>query len=185
MEKLNLRWKKITENDLEMIMNWRMEPEITKYMYTDPKLTIEEQKRWFEKISGKDDEFYWILEADETPCGFLNFTNWDKDADIIHTGSYIAVKEKRSMRLSADLQFGMYEFAFERLGVNKLCQEVLGNNISVVRLNERLGIKLEGVLRKAKKKNGEYFDIYVMGILREEWDELKKKVHYNKTEIEM
>ena len=41
---INLRT--IRDDDLEMIMNWRMRPDITKYMNTNPKLTLEGQRKW-------------------------------------------------------------------------------------------------------------------------------------------
>ena len=180
-----IRFRKITEDDLEMIMNWRMMPEITKNMYTDPKLTLDDQKKWFKRISESKDEFHWVIETEGVPVGVANFSKWDKDANLIHTGSYIAIKEKRSIKLALNLQFALYTFAFDVLGVNKMCQEVLGNNIPVVKLNERLGIKLEGVLRQAKRKGDEYLDLYSMGILKSEWLELKQKVRYDKAEIEI
>ena len=36
----------IQESDLENIMRWRMAEDITKYMNTNPKLTLEGQKKW-------------------------------------------------------------------------------------------------------------------------------------------
>lgn len=40
-QEINARCRLIKPDDLEMIMDWRMRPEITRYMNTDPKLTIE------------------------------------------------------------------------------------------------------------------------------------------------
>ena len=48
------RFRKVREEDLKIIMHWRMSPDITKYMCSDPVLTIEGQKRWFEKISADE-----------------------------------------------------------------------------------------------------------------------------------
>ena len=45
MDKINAYCRKIQEKDLEKLMQWRMRPDITKYMNTDPKLTIEGQKK--------------------------------------------------------------------------------------------------------------------------------------------
>lgn len=42
---MSLELRKIKRDDLEMIMNWRMDPDVTKYMYTDPKLSIEKITR--------------------------------------------------------------------------------------------------------------------------------------------
>ena len=37
---MSVTLRKVTEGDLEQIMRWRMDPEITRYMNTDPKLTL-------------------------------------------------------------------------------------------------------------------------------------------------
>ncbi|RKX41786.1 MAG: UDP-4-amino-4,6-dideoxy-N-acetyl-beta-L-altrosamine N-acetyltransferase, partial [Thermotogae bacterium] len=58
---MKLSLKRITENDLELIMNWRMLPEVTKYMYTDPNLTMEDQIKWFKKISSDSTTSYWLI----------------------------------------------------------------------------------------------------------------------------
>ena len=47
---MSVTLRKVTEGDLEQIMRWRMDPEITRYMNTDPKLTLEGQKKWFAKM---------------------------------------------------------------------------------------------------------------------------------------
>ena len=64
MINVSAKARKIKEEDLEMIMNWRMSPEVTKYMTTDPKLTLDGQKKWLRKINENRDEFYYILEVD-------------------------------------------------------------------------------------------------------------------------
>lgn len=184
--------RKIKEEDLEMIMNWRMQPEITKYMNTDPKLTLEGQKKWYRKIQEEEEkgfgedrkELYWVLETQGVPVGVVSFVDWNHKNYLIHTGVYIAVKEKRSFKLTVDLQMSMYEFAFEALGVNKVSMEILSNNPQVIRLNERLGAHRDGILRQEINKNGEYFDLYLLSVLQEEWENVKSKVRYDKIEFE-
>lgn len=74
---INAFCRQIKEEDLEMIMNWRMLPEITRYMNTDPELTIEGQRKWFEKIKKSEKEFYWILEVDGVPAGVVSLSGYD------------------------------------------------------------------------------------------------------------
>lgn len=91
MEIINARCRKIKENDLKMIMDWRMLPEITKYLNTNPHLTMEGQYSWFQKIKAEEEKsiengrkaFYWILEVDETPAGFVSLVNADNTAKKI------------------------------------------------------------------------------------------------------
>ena len=55
---MSVTLRKVTEGDLEQIMRWRMDPEITRYMNTDPKLTLEGQKKWFAKVQQDPDVSY-------------------------------------------------------------------------------------------------------------------------------
>ena len=71
---MSVTLRKITEEDLEQIMRWRMDPEITRYMNTDPKLTLEGQKKWFAKVQQDPDVSYWIIQIDGTPAGVINYT---------------------------------------------------------------------------------------------------------------
>ena len=71
---MSVTLRKVTEGDLEQIMRWRMDPEITRYMNTDPKLTLEGQKKWFAKVQQDQDVSYWIIEIDGTAAGVINYT---------------------------------------------------------------------------------------------------------------
>lgn len=174
MEKeINAFCRQIQEDDLEMIMNWRMLPEITKYMNTDPKLTLEGQKQWFEKIGKSDKDYYWILEVDGVAAGVVSLVGYDLNQ--IHTGVYIAVKEKRSLKLTLYLQWNLYRYAFEYMGVHKVCEEVFLENKEVNRILDMCGSKREGVLRECVCKNGKFYDVVARGILRSEWEEIKTK----------
>lgn len=185
MDVIDAQCRKIKEDDLELIMNWRMRPDITKYMNTDPQLTMESQKKWFERIKREKDEFHWILEVDDEPVGVVSLVDWDKHNSIIHTGAYIAVREKRSMILTVSLQLSLYQFAFEQLGVNKVAMEILSNNRHIVNLNERLGAVREGILRQVIKKGAEYFDLYLLSVLKDEWQQVKHKTKYIEIEFEI
>ena len=69
---MSVTLRKVTEGDLEQIMQWRMDPEITRYMNTDPKLTLEGQKQWFAKVQKDPDVSYWIIEIGGIPAGVIN-----------------------------------------------------------------------------------------------------------------
>lgn len=174
---INAICRQIKEDDLMMIMNWRMMPEITKYMNSDPKLTMEGQKRWFKSIQESNTSFYWILEVDGIPSGVVSLV--DYDGHKIHTGVYIAVKEKRSLKLTMYLQWNLYRYAFEHLGVSKVCEEVFEENKAVNRILDMCGSKREGVLRNHICKNGTYYNVVFRGILSSEWEEIRKKQKYD------
>lgn len=181
-KEINARCRHINESDLGMIMKWRMMSEITKYMNTDPVLTLEGQKKWYEKIKSNHEEHHWILEVDGVPSGVVSLVGYD--GHKIHTGVYIAVKEKRSLKLTLYLQWNLYKYAFEKLGVDKVCEEVFCENKQVNRMLDMCGSKREGLLRHHVLKNGKYYDVVVRGILKEEWEEVEKHRTFDLFEFE-
>lgn len=169
----------IKENELEMIMNWRMLPEITQYMYTDPKLTIEDQRDWFYSLNKRNDIIPFMIEVDKIPCGILNITNIDYINKRCSWGYYMAIKEKRSLQLAMALEWNLYDYVFDVLGMHKLEGEIFSFNKAVLRIHQMCGSEIEGVLKDHIYKNGEFYDVTVTGILKEKWQELRSKFQYN------
>lgn len=192
MEIINVKCRKIKEEDLRIIMDWRMMPEITQYLSSNPKLTMEGQHKWFENIK-KDEEngltderksFYWVLEVDGVPSGLVSLVNADYRANKIETGAYVAVKEKRSIRLAVDIQWNLYAYAFDVLKMHKVCEEVFEDNKAVNRILDMCGSKREGILRDHVYKEEKFYNVVVRGMLKDEWDSIKQNLSYNKFEFE-
>lgn len=63
----------------------------------------------------------------------------------------------------------LIEFSFQVMNLYRLEAEIVAGNEASIRLVEKSGFRREGTLRQAKYLNGQYYDIYVYGLLREEW----------------
>lgn len=173
----------IQENELELIMNWRMMPEITKYMYTDPKLTIEGQHKWYHSLQTRNDMISFMIEVDNVPSGILNITDIDYVNKRCSWGYYMAVKEKRSLKLAMALEWNLYDYVFDVLKMNKLEGEIFSFNKEVLRIHQMCGSEIEGVLKQHICKNGKFYDVTVTGILKENWYEIKSKYNYMKIDF--
>lgn len=170
----------IQENELEMIMNWRMMPEITKFMYTDPVLTLESQTKWFHSLNERNDVIPFMIEVDGIPCGILNITDIDYTNKRCSWGYYIAIKEKRSLPLAMALEWNLYDYVFDVLKLNKLEGEIFSFNKGVLRIHQMCGSEIEGVLKQHVCKNGVFYDVTVTGILKENWKKIRAKYKYEK-----
>lgn len=113
---MSVTLRKINEEDLEQIMRWRMDPEITRYMNTDPKLTLEGQKKWFAKVQQDPDVSYWIIQIDGTPAGVINYTGLMNPAGDLGWAYYVGEKKLRSIQAALALEMSMYDHAFLELG---------------------------------------------------------------------
>jgi len=65
------------------------------------------------------------------------------------------------------------DYAFNELGLHKLCCEVLAFNTPVVKLHEKFGFKVEGILRDQYHRDGQFIDIYRLGLLASEWERIR------------
>lgn len=86
---------------------------------------------------------------------------------------------EKFMRLIIDLQWNLYRYSFEKLGMNKVCEEVFAQNKAVNRILDICGSQREGILRQHIFKNGVYYDVVTRGILKSEWEQKRRNLQYN------
>lgn len=171
--------KKLRAEDLDMVAEWRMSPEVTRWMNTDPVLTHEGQLEWFGKLSTDETQLWWVVTVDGVPAGVLDIIHIDHANQKCEWGYYIAVREKRSMKLAVELEWNLYDYAFGVLGMNRLYNEVLSGNAGVVKLHQLCGSMVEGELKQSVFKNGEFYDVTLCAILKEQWEAKKATVKYD------
>ncbi|HXI51903.1 MAG TPA: GNAT family protein, partial [Candidatus Saccharimonadales bacterium] len=63
----------------------------------------------------------------------------------------------------------LLEFAFGRLGLQRVCADADPQNTPSIRVLERLGFVREGLLRQHYFVQGEAQDALVYGLLKSEW----------------
>ena len=181
---MNVRMELLREEHLQQIIEWRMRPDITRYMNTDPLLTLEGQKMWLNKISNDSSQKNWIINVDGIPSGLINVFDIDLINKRCSWGYYVGNLEVRSLKLATYLEWNLYEYVFETLKLNKLCNETFVLNSQVIQMHKLCGGREDGVMRQHVFKNGEYFDVSVGSILASEWAEKKQKTKFDRYNFE-
>jgi len=181
---MSLKLRKIKNEDLELIMKWRMSPQVTSYMYTDPVLTIESQRLWLGSISKSDEVLYWIIEYDNVAIGVMNICDIDKVNRKCSWAYYIGDTSFRGKGIAVTLECNIYDYVFETLGFNKLCCEVFETNGRVVKMHEKFGTETEGILREHIIKGDVKYNVVTMGILKQKWNTSRENFKYEKITIE-
>ncbi len=175
----------IEERDLEIIMNWRMDKEITRFMNTDPVLTLEGQKKWFVAQETRKDVRYWMIEVDGVPAGVINLAEIDWEKKSCSWGYYIGEKKCRSLKLALSLEMSLYDYIFDVLGLKELYGGVFSLNVGVIKLHLACG---SSILREAKGevvKNGISYDITYLGITADTWHAIRPQKKYEKINFDV
>lgn len=107
--------------------------------------------------------------ADERYIGQIDMFRVDWLLRCGELGMVVGKAEERGKGVGAEALRLMERFAFQILGLERLELDFLMSNVAARRCYEKAGFVLEGVKRHAFFANGEFCDVGLMSILKEEW----------------
>lgn len=163
----------LDRNDLIRILEWRNHPSIRKVMFTSKEISLEEHQKWFDKSNGDPKRRLLIVESGREPLGFVQF-NSVEPGGVSEWGFYARPHApKGSGRV---LGMSALDFAFDVLGLHKVCGQAVALNHASVRFHKRLGFRQEGELREHHFSEGSYQSILCFGVLDHEWKKHRPSV---------
>src|SRR5262249_47639304 len=90
-------------------------------------------------------------------------------------GIVIGEKEAWGRGYGTEATALLVRHAFETLNLNRVWLHVFEDNERGIRAYEKVGFQKEGRLRQDTFREGRYWDTFVMGILREEWQASRRQ----------
>jgi len=173
----------IRTEDLERIMRWRTDEEITRYMNTNPKLTLEGQKRWLAGIRANSDVRYWVIEVDTKAAGVINLTGLENPQGDLGWGYYMGEKKLRSIQTALSLEMSMYDYAFGTLGKKAVYGDVFSLNKGVIQLHKICGCEVVEEKKNQVCKEGVWYDVTYLRMTADRWFEIRDGKRYEKIEF--
>jgi UDP-4-amino-4,6-dideoxy-N-acetyl-beta-L-altrosamine N-acetyltransferase len=165
-----LKFRKLKESDLEQVLKWRTMPEVTRFMTTDIDYNMEKQKAWFDRVDKDKSVLYWIIEIDNRPIGVINLS----EIDLVHRrcsiGYYIGEVESRSIGFMVPPY--VYNFVFNKMGLNKIYGEVVDGNGNLLKMHKMHGWRNVGTYSDHIFKYGQYFDVHIVELMASDWKAL-------------
>ncbi len=167
-------WLRPSERtDLPTFVRWFNDAGITRYLSAKDPMSLAGEERWFEGMlarQGKDAYHFVIcLLEDDRPIGTTGFFAIDHVDGNAAVGIMIGEPDLLGHGLGTDALRALLDFGFGELRLERIWLEVYDFNARARRSYEKCGFVLEGTLRRAIYRRGEYHDVHLMAILREEW----------------
>ena len=106
-----------------------------------------------------------ITLADATPIGMMAFLDYDRCQHKAELRKLIGEVQCRGRGFAKKATQLWIRYGIFSLGLRKIYLNTLDTNIRNIRLNEDLGFKVEGILRKECYFDGKYHDILRMALL--------------------
>lgn len=158
--------------DRERLLKWRNADRVRENMYNDHLITPDEHARWFDKALSDPLGRYLVCEYQGQPVGFVSFTGINASHGRCSWAFYLGETDVPRGTGSA-MEFLALSYAFETLGVRKLCCEVFVFNAGVIKMHERFGFQHEGRFVQHYLKNGQYEDIVCLARFGADWNDDK------------
>lgn len=177
-ERLILR--PFTMEDLDDFVDFRSRPELYAYMIDFSTKTVEEHKAKLQEIVdgyGRESNpsYVWAVVLKETGkvIAKTSIEHTYPKHDRIEIG-WSLHPEYQGKGYATEFGKAFLDYLFSYDCVHRIHGFIWEGNLASRKLCEKLGFQFEGTNREARKKNGQYYNVWNMGLLKHEWKEYKK-----------
>jgi len=170
-----IRLRAITRADLPLFVEWLNDPEVTQGLMHYLPFSLDDEEDWFNTMrKAPREEHPLIIEVlTETgwepigDCGLFGI-NWrTREAEF---GIVIGAKPYWNKGYGTEALKAIIKYGFETLNLNRIALRVYANNPRAIRAYEKAGLSHEGKLRQGHYQDGNYVDVFLMSVLRSEWE---------------
>ncbi|QLA20285.1 GNAT family N-acetyltransferase [Desulfolutivibrio sulfoxidireducens] len=184
----HIRWEDVVDNESRVVLvpldrehldasrRWANDPVLNRAMLRALPASESGQERWYAGIADNPEKmvFAVIWRADGRHIGNTGLYGIDwlhRRADF---WILIGEADYRGQGVGSEVTARMRRFAFDNLGLNRLCLRVDPDNAAAVALYASQGFVREGVLRQDSYIEGRFRDILIMSQLKREYEQQKR-----------
>lgn len=138
-------------------------------------ISSEHDKKWIEdKIFNNSNQLYFVICCSESqkPLGYTSANNIDYINRKAEWGGLVICRESSNKGIATMSCYLFLNHLFEELGLNMIYAYVKEDNKASYRLSEKLGFKMDGLIRDFVYKQNRFHNAYIFTMLKSEYDNL-------------
>jgi len=165
----------VKRSDISYFLKWFNDPEVVQYVELYMPMTEMSEEKYIEELGTTrakgDAQFVMeVIEGASTKpigtCGLHEIDSKDRKAIF---GMVIGEKDYWSKGYGTEAARLIVNYGFQQLNLHRISSGAFAFNERSIKLQKKVGFREEGRLREAFFKNGQYHDLVLLGLLREEW----------------
>jgi ribosomal-protein-serine acetyltransferase len=118
---------------------------------------------------GRENEvFEWHIVDNGALCGAVRLNHIEEENHKASIAYYLGANHQGKGLATAAVS-AVLGYCFSHMGMNRIELKCASENLGSQQVAKRLGFMWEGMLRQAELLNGGYVDLFVYGLLREEF----------------
>lgn len=165
------RLRELERKDLERINQWRSDPELIALLTaTFRYINQEVDQRWYESYMASRGSCVRcaITDEDDRLVGLVSLMNIDSVNRSASLRIMIGEAQYRGKGAGTFAVREIVNHAFNNLNLRRIELNLLATNTRALHVYEKCGFRQEGTKRQAVYKNGNYVDLILMALLKEE-----------------
>ena len=176
-----LRIRVIEKEDLQLMKENRYSFDIRPFYRGIEDPSISQQEEWFEKLQKNQASKYYICEdlKKKQVYSIINFSSLNLLDRNTNVGWYFLKNNTQNMNAGNSVIIFL-DYLFSEVGLRKVYSDVISYNKKALKFNEKIGFKIEGKLREHAFRYGVYNDLFLVGLLSEDFfkytDKIRKKL---------
>lgn len=150
-------------------------------------ISSERDKKWIEdKIFNNYHQLYLVVcsNEDKKPIGYISASNIDYINRKAELGGLVLLQEYSRLGLGTEATQLILDHLFGELGMNMVYTDIKEDHKASLRMAERLGFQIDGMLRDYVYKNNKFHNVYFVSILKSEHTFGKKNSEDNRVKYE-
>jgi RimJ/RimL family protein N-acetyltransferase len=164
------RLRALEHNDLSHFVRWINDPEVRRFLIMRYPLSMTEEEKWWEGFLQRQNDHIFAIEAEDgTHIGNIGLHDIQRENRRAVLGIIIGDKRYWGRGYGTDAIRAMLGWGFRYLNLNRVTLQVYSYNERAIHCYQKCGFRHEGTMRQARYVDGQYFDEWVMGILRDEF----------------
>jgi RimJ/RimL family protein N-acetyltransferase len=172
--------RKVKLEDAEDIYAWRS-GRAGRFLRQPDNYSISSQRSWISSRTDQEINYIILDSKTQQSVGMIGIYDVNHTDKIANVGRLLLSEEYLSKSNPYGLESLMltYDYVFNKMNFRKITGDIHGLNEPMLKLQLFLGMKQEGYLEKHVLINGQFEDLYVMSIFKEQFNNgYKNKVNF-------
>jgi RimJ/RimL family protein N-acetyltransferase len=172
LEGKNVNLRVMEKEDLPLFAEWLNNPEFFGRYFSPLQRSGAEMEKMLEN-NPLEMKAFIIEKKDGTKIGLVSHFNMLAPYGKMQEIGYALVPSERGKGYCTEATQLMLDYLFLSKDIDRIQATTHVGNVASQKVLEKAGFKREGTLRKAIQSRGEWTDLVIFSILREEWKEPK------------
>ena len=164
-----LRLRPPRMEDAATMITWFEDLEVSQFLFVRNPPSLESEKEWIDARGKDPDSIFWVIEVDGSAVGSTGIQMIDWKNGFGLTGTVIGDKKQWGKGIGRELMQLRAEYAFMQTPLRKLKSGYIEGNEASARAQAACGYVEAGRWRKDRFVDGEWRDLILTELLREDW----------------